>query len=77
MSIDKVIEINAAIYSSVMSIHLGKEEETTKDGFKIQQNFEPEISLSLPRDAYLIYLQTMADEKMLRKWSCLKSMLME
>lgn len=29
----------------------------------IQQDFEPEIALNLPRDAYLIYLQSAADEK--------------
>ena len=59
----KKIEINTAIYPSVMSFYLGKKEDATKDGVKIQQDFEPEIALNLPRDAYLIYLQSAADEK--------------
>lgn len=59
----KKIEINATIYPSVMSFYLGKKEDATKDGVKIQQDFEPEIALNLPRDAYLIYLQSAADEK--------------
>lgn len=63
MADKKKIEINAAIYPSVMSIYLGKKEDATKDGVKIQQDFEPEIALNLPRDAYLIYLQSAADEK--------------
>ena len=63
MADKKMIEINAAIYPSVMSIYLGKKEDATKDGFKIQQDFEPEIALNLPRDAYLIYLQSAAHEK--------------
>ena len=63
MADKKMIEINAAIYPSVMSIYLGKKEDATKDGFKIQQDFEPEIALNLPRDAYLIYLQSAANEK--------------
>ena len=63
MADKKMIEINAAIYPSAMSIYLGKKEDATKDGFKIQQDFEPEIALNLPRDAYLIYLQSAANEK--------------
>lgn len=63
MTDKKKIEINAAIYPSVMSFYLGKKENATKDGVKIQQDFEPEIALNLPRDAYLIYLQSAADEK--------------
>lgn len=63
MADKKMIEINAAIYPSVMSIYLGEKEDATKDGFKIQQDFEPEIALNLPRDAYLIYLQSAANEK--------------
>ena len=63
MTDKKKIEINAAIYPSVMSFYLGKKEDATKDGVKIQQDFEPEIALNLPRDAYLIYLQSAADEK--------------
>jgi hypothetical protein len=68
----KKIEINAAIYPTIMSIHLGKKEEATKDGFMIQQDFEPEITLSLPRDAYLIYLQTMANEKNVKEMGLLE-----
>lgn len=63
MADKKKIEINAAIYPSVMSIYLGKKENATKDADKIQQDFEPEITLKLPRDAYLIYLQSAANEK--------------
>lgn len=63
MTDKKKIEINAVIYPSVMSFYLGKKEDATKDGVKIQQDFEPEIALNLPRDAYLIYLQSAADEK--------------
>lgn len=72
MYIDKKIEINAAIYPSVMSMYLGKTAEATKDGFKIQQDWEPEILLSLPRDAYIIYLQTMANEKNVKEMELLE-----
>ena len=47
MTDKKKIEINAAIYPSVMSFYLGKKEDATKDGVKIQQDFEPEIALNL------------------------------
>ena len=74
MTDKKKIEINAAIYPSVMSFYLGKKEDATKDGVKIQQDFETEIALNLPRDAYLIYLQRLLTKRILKKWNYLKSM---
>lgn len=54
------IEINAAIFPSVMSIGLGKpyeQSDTNEDAHK-----KIEAMIDLPRGAYLLYLQKMADE---------------
>lgn len=50
MSIKKKIEINAAIYPEVMTIHLGKQSSTVEAGISIQNDFVPELFLCLPRD---------------------------
>ena len=71
MSIKK-IEINSGIYPSVMSFHIGNKIESTNEGVEIRQEIEPEISLNLPRDAYLIYLQTMANEKNIKEMNLLE-----
>lgn len=54
---NKKIEINGAIYPYIMSIYLGKKCDGKEGGFTIQSDFVPELSLNLPRDAFLIYLQ--------------------
>lgn len=52
------IEINAAIYPVVMSINLGKKQEDNSG----EEKYEPQLSIDLPRGAYLLYLQKMVNE---------------
>lgn len=59
---NKRIEINAAIYPYIMSVHFGKKDKDVDEGFAIQGDSFPELSIYLPRDAFLLYLQNEANE---------------
>lgn len=59
----KKIEINGAIYPYIMSIYLGNKNGAETDTFTVQGNNGLDVSLDLPRDAFLMYLQNAADEK--------------
>lgn len=56
MSIKK-IPINAAIYPYIMSIHYGNKHKGADEGFTVQSYSASELSIYLPRDAFLLYLQ--------------------
>ena len=45
-----------------MSVHFGNKDKGVNEGFTIQGNLVPELSLYLPRDAFLLYLQNEANE---------------
>lgn len=60
---NKLIEINASIYPYIMSVHFGKKNNVADEGFTIQSDLDPELSIYLPRDAFLLYLQNEANEK--------------
>lgn len=59
------IEINAAIFPKIMMIALGKPMEDNNEETLLASidAAKPEIMIDLPRGAYLLYLQKIADEK--------------
>ncbi len=59
----KKIEINGAIYPYIMSFYLENKNGAENDTFTVQGNNGLDVSLNLPRDAFLMYLQNAADEK--------------
>ncbi|WP_027438435.1 HEPN domain-containing protein [Lachnospira multipara] len=59
----KKIEINKAIYPYIMSIYLETKNGAENDMFTVQGNNRFDVSLDLPRDAFLMYLQNTVDEK--------------
>lgn len=58
----KKIQINGAIYPYVMSIYLGNKNVKERDTFTVPVGSEIEVSLDLPRDAFLMYLQNEAND---------------
>ena len=58
----KKIQINGAIYPYVMSIYLGNKNVKERDTFTVPVGNEIEVSLDLPRDAFLMYLQNEAND---------------
>jgi len=70
------IEINAAIFPKIMMLALGKpmkdyNEETLLTSIDTSK---PEIMIDLPRGAYLLYLQKIADEKNEKELRLLKKL---
>lgn len=57
----KKIQINGAIYPYIMSIYLGNKNIKGNDTFTVPVDNEIEVSLDLPRDAFLMYLQNEAN----------------
>lgn len=60
------IEINAAIFPKIMMIALGKPMKDDTNEEMLTTSMEsaiPEIMIDLPRGAYLLYLQRIADER--------------
>lgn len=69
------IEINAAIFPKIMMVALGKpmkNEENDETIITSIDEKEPDIMIDLPRGAYLLYLQKIADERNEKEFRLLK-----
>ena len=60
MENNRCIEINAAIFPSLMQIGLGKPYDQSEAD--VPEKHKVEVMIDLPRGAYLLYLQKMADD---------------